>query len=99
MTKISVGLQLYTLREETKDDFLGTLRKVAAMGYKAVEFSGYGDIPAKEMKKVLDDLDLTASSSHTIGLKFDMGMEEVFTLLDKQMAYNLTIGSRYLISS
>ncbi|TXK77378.1 sugar phosphate isomerase/epimerase [Paenibacillus sp. N3.4] len=99
MTKIPVGLQLYTLREETKEDFLGTLHKVAAMGYKAVEFAGYGDVPAKEMKKVLDDLDLTASSSHTIGLKFDMDMKEIFALLDKQMEYNLTIGSHYLISS
>ena len=29
-----IGLQMYTLLEETKKDLLGTLEKVAEMGYK-----------------------------------------------------------------
>lgn len=36
---LKVGLQLYTLREELEQDFEGTLRKVAALGYTGVEFS------------------------------------------------------------
>lgn len=35
---LKIGLQLYTLREELEQDFEGTLRKVAALGYKGVEF-------------------------------------------------------------
>jgi hypothetical protein len=36
-------VQLYTLRAHTATDMLGTLRQVAAIGYRAVEFAGYGD--------------------------------------------------------
>ena len=64
LTSIPVGLQLYTLRDETSLDFIGTLKKVADLGFKVVEFAGFGDNPAKELRKVLDDLGLRASSSH-----------------------------------
>jgi sugar phosphate isomerase/epimerase len=35
-----IGLQLYSVRSETDKDFLGTLRKVAEIGYAGVEFAG-----------------------------------------------------------
>lgn len=35
-----IGLQLYTLRDACKDDFLGTIEQVARMGYAGVEFAG-----------------------------------------------------------
>ena len=38
-----VGLQLYTVRGTMKTDFEGTIAKVAATGYKEVEFAGYFD--------------------------------------------------------
>ena len=34
-----IALQLYTVREEAARDFLGTLRRVAELGYRAVEFA------------------------------------------------------------
>ena len=37
----TVGLQLYTVRTDLGKDFEGTLAKVAAIGYKEVEFAGY----------------------------------------------------------
>ena len=33
-----IGVQLYTVREAMKQDFEGTLAKVAAIGYREVEF-------------------------------------------------------------
>ncbi|GJM68777.1 hypothetical protein HMSSN036_09930 [Paenibacillus macerans] len=36
-----VGLQLYTVRDHLERDFEGTLRKVAELGYKGVEFAGF----------------------------------------------------------
>jgi sugar phosphate isomerase/epimerase len=59
-----IGLQLYTLRNEMKADFMGTLEKVAATGYKEVEFAGYFDRKPQEVKAVLDRLGLTAPSTH-----------------------------------
>jgi sugar phosphate isomerase/epimerase len=38
-----IGLQLYTVRQAMQDDFEGTLEKVAAIGYREVEFAGYFD--------------------------------------------------------
>src|SRR6266446_574254 len=38
-----IGLQLYTVREAMKTDFEGTIAKVAATGYKEVEFAGVFD--------------------------------------------------------
>lgn len=35
---LKIGLQLYTLRAELEQDFEGTLRKVAELGYAGVEF-------------------------------------------------------------
>src|SRR6185369_16196293 len=36
-----IGVQLYTVRNQIKQDFEGTIAKVAQIGYKEVEFAGY----------------------------------------------------------
>ena len=36
-----LGVQLYSVRDQMKADFDGTLAKVAAIGYQEVEFAGY----------------------------------------------------------
>ena len=56
-----IGLQLYTLRKEMGKDFTGTLEKVAAAGYKEVEFAGYFDRKPQEVKATLDKLGLTVA--------------------------------------
>jgi sugar phosphate isomerase/epimerase len=64
MKQIPVALQMYTLRNESANDFKGTLEKVAQLGYEGVELAGYGDLTVKEVKRVLDDHGLKAASSH-----------------------------------
>ncbi|MCL6457795.1 MAG: sugar phosphate isomerase/epimerase [Gorillibacterium sp.] len=90
MTKIPVGLQLYTLRDETAKDFPGTLKKVAELGFQVVEFAGYGGIPATEMKQLLDELGLKAISSH-------VGYDLLLGDLEGQIAYAKEIGIEYLV--
>jgi len=92
---IPVGLQLYTLRDETSHDFIGTLKKVADIGYKAVEFAGFGDIPAREMRKVLEELGLKACSSH-FGMPF-RNRDQLESMLAFHIEYNKEIGSDYVI--
>jgi len=66
-----IGLQLYTVRAAMKTDFEGTIAKVAATGYKEVEFSGvfdpkggyFGRSP-KEVRAILDKNSLAAPSCH-----------------------------------
>lgn len=87
---MELSLQLYTVREETARDFTGTLEKVAAIGYTGVEFAGYGNIPASEMKNTLDRLGLAAVGSH-------VGIARLKSNLEDEIAYNLEIGNKYII--
>ncbi len=49
-----LGLQLYTLRDLARQDFLGTIRHVAEIGYEGIEFAGYFGTPARVLKDTLD---------------------------------------------
>jgi sugar phosphate isomerase/epimerase len=59
-----VGVQLYTVRDLMKTDFAGTIAKVAAVGYKEVEFAGYFNHSPKDVRAILDKCGLTAPSCH-----------------------------------
>lgn len=87
---MEISLQLYTVREETAKDFIGTLEKVAGVGYTGVEFAGYGDITAKEMKANLDRLGLKAVGSH-------VPVDRLKNNLAEEIEYNLEIGNRYIV--
>ncbi len=63
-----LSVQLYTVREALAQDYVGTLRKIKAIGLEYVEGAGnYGAETAAEGKAILDDLGLKASGSH-VGL-------------------------------
>ena len=64
MKKFNVGIQLYGLRNSMKEDFEGTLREVAAMGYEYVEFAGYFGRSSEEIKEILDKYNLKCVSVH-----------------------------------
>ncbi len=58
------GIQLYTLRASMADDVAATLEAVAAIGYRDVEFAGYfGHSPA-DIRRLLGEFGLAASSAH-----------------------------------
>lgn len=40
-TTKTIGIQLYTIRDMVKNDFIGTLRLLSKIGYNAVEAAGY----------------------------------------------------------
>lgn len=60
------GVQLYTVRDSMAADVPGTLKAIAGIGYKQVEFAGYGDHSPAQIRKLLDDLGLTSPSSHVL---------------------------------
>ena len=64
MKKFNVGLQLYGVRNAMKEDFEGTLKAVSEMGYEYVEFAGYYDKSAEEIKEILDRYGLKCVSVH-----------------------------------
>ena len=62
-----IGLELYTVRRELAQDLPGTLKRVAEIGYKEVEFAGYANRTPTEIRDLLQVNGLTAPSTH-IGL-------------------------------
>lgn len=88
--KKPISVQMYTLREECEKDFIGTLERVAGLGFDGVEFAGYYDVDPADLKKELDRLGLRASGSH-FPLK---PLEENF---EANLKAQKTLGSRYLI--
>lgn len=89
-----VGVQLYTVRKEMLADNVGTLKKLAALGYKEIESAAsekgyyYGLRPA-EMKNTCKDLGMTLRSGH---VHFDDKWQQ--TIDDAKEA-----GQEYLIVS
>ncbi|MBN2665616.1 MAG: sugar phosphate isomerase/epimerase [Bacteroidales bacterium] len=66
-----IGVQLYSVRDDMSKDPLGSLKKVANMGYEYVEHANYVDrkfygYTPQEFRKVLDDLGLKMISGHTV---------------------------------
>src|SRR5437899_1902162 len=59
-----VGIQLYTVRDQMKADFEGTLAHIAEVGDKEVEFAGYFDHSAADVKAILTRHGLAAPSTH-----------------------------------
>ncbi|MBA2247271.1 MAG: sugar phosphate isomerase/epimerase [Chloroflexia bacterium] len=64
MKKDQIGIQLYTLREAAAADMDGTLAKVAEQGYTSVEFAGFNDHTAAQVKAMLNKHGLRAASAH-----------------------------------
>lgn len=90
MKKFGVGIQLYGVKNTMKEDFEGTLAAIKEMGYEYVEFAGYYDKSAEEIKEILDRLGLKCVSVHQ-GL--DFFNEEPKKAVD----YLKTFGVKYVV--
>lgn len=91
MSKVEYGLQMYSLRDITKNDLKDSLEKVADMGYKYVEFAGFFNHSAEEVRAWLDEYGLICSGTHT-------GAEPLADdAIDETIAYHKTIGCNNLI--
>lgn len=62
---IEYGLQMYSVRDITKENLKDALRQVAEMGYKYVEFAGFFGNSAEDVRAWLDEYGLKVCSTHT----------------------------------
>ncbi|MFO7534268.1 MAG: sugar phosphate isomerase/epimerase [Kiritimatiellia bacterium] len=93
MAKIPVGIQLYTVRQSLDLDFKGTLKQLAEMGYKGVEFAGnYGNMEPAELAAFLKELGLKCCGQHVSAN--DIGNPE-----HKVYAYAKALRCPYLTTS
>jgi len=66
MPPLAIACQLYTLRDLTQTDFVGTIGELAQIGYEAVELAGYGNLrSAGEVHKVLEGHGMRVAANHT----------------------------------
>ena len=93
--RVPVGLELYSVRNELKQDLMGTVRAVAKMGYEGVEFfAPYFDWTAsyaKEVRKLLDDLGIRCFSTHNNARSF--APEN----LSRAIELNQILGSKFIV--
>ncbi|HTW57187.1 MAG TPA: sugar phosphate isomerase/epimerase [Terriglobales bacterium] len=85
-----VGLQLYTVRDQMKADFDGTIAKVAAIGYKEVEFAGYFGRTPQQVRAAVDKNGLSAPSTH---VQYDELDEKFPSVIEASK----TIGLSYIV--
>jgi len=92
---VPIGIELYSVRNELGKDLLGTVRKVAGMGYQCVEFYSpyyqWTSEKAKEVRKLLDEVGVKCYSTHNGPESFKPeGMAKAVEL-------NQIIGSQYIV--
>jgi len=81
MPNIGLGVQLYTIRQMSANNFADSLKRVAEIGYKNVELAGYGNLKkAADVKKALDDAGLKCPSGH---YALDLLQKEVERIMEE----------------
>ena len=92
---IPIGLELYSVRNDLKNDLLGTVRGVAKMGYECVEFyAPYYDWTvdnAKQVREELDALGVRCYSTHNSSQSFTPDG------IGKAIELNQALGARYVV--
>ncbi len=85
-----IGAQLYTLRDfcKTAEDLDSTLERVSAIGYKILQVSGVGPIPAKEIREIADKYNLEIKLTHR-------GFPEFTKNLDALVEFHKTLGADF----
>ena len=88
----AIGLQLYTIREIFAKDPVGTLGKVAQIGYREVEFGGggYDGMDHAMLRRTMDKLGLTAPSVH-------IGYDALLKQFDQSVTMAKTLGATTVV--
>ena len=91
----AVGVELFSVRQDLAKDLFGTVRRVAKIGYEAVEFFSpyyqWETAYAKQVRQLLDDVGLKAPSTHNGA--------DVFApdALKKAIDLNVILGSNLIV--
>lgn len=77
-----LGAQLYTVREFTQnlDGIKRSLEKVAAIGYPAIQISGFGPVDPYDVACVVKDHNLTVAATHMAWDQFLNSLDEVIEI-------------------
>ncbi len=108
VVKKDIGIQLYSVRDDIKKDFDGTVKAVGKMGYTTIEAASYGDgkfydkSPA-DFKRAIEAAGMTVLSSHT-GKSLEstnpdsIKWNEVWAWWDQCIAAHKAAGMKYIVT-
>lgn len=87
---MDISLQLYSVKDAAALDYRATVERTAKLGYAGVELDGWGNLPADEMKALLDANGLYAVGSHTQVGFFKENFRRV-------LEWHKAVGARYIM--
>lgn len=87
-----IGLQLYSVREDLARDYGGTLKRVAAIGYREVEAAGFYNHSASDVKQMMSEAGLSCVSAH-------YSLADLLKSTDATIAYAKAVGLEYVVCS
>jgi len=89
---LPLGLQLYSVREMLQKDYPGTLKQIAALGYKEVEAAGFYGHSPEDVKAAMHAAGLSLVSAH-------YSFNDLKESFDDTVAFCKALGLQYLICS
>ena len=102
--KKRIGIQLYSLRDDMAKDPEGTMRKVAEIGYSAIETYGYnnglffGKKP-KEFAEFTNSLGMKMTSSHTNFGVYGNNSQQAWDSVKRNMEDTREAGSKWIVQA
>ncbi len=87
---LPLGLQLYSVRQTLPKDYAGTLKKVAALGYREVEAAGFFGHSAAEAKAAIAGAGLRCVSAHYSSDVLSKSFDDI-------LAFHKVLGAEYII--
>lgn len=95
MAPLNIAAQLYTVRDfcKTTEDFAASMKKIAAIGYQAVQVSGIGPIADEDVKRICDDHGLKIVITH---VSYDRLWNQTSAVIEQHQLWgcqNAAIGS------
>ncbi len=98
-----IGVQLWSVREDMKEDPQGTIKAIGDMGYKFIEAAGYGDgmfynMEPVEFKQLVEDNGMKFLASHTgQDLPDEENWEETMAWWDEAIEAHVAAGVEYIV--
>ena len=100
-------IQLYSVRDDIKSDFKGTITKVAEAGYKGVEAADYNNgkfygLTPEEFKSEIEAVGMEVLSSHTgrplEGISENTNWDEVWAWWDAAIDAHKRAGMKFIVT-
>lgn len=87
---LPLGLQLYSVRDILPKDYEGTLRQLAALGYREVEAAGFFGRSPGQVKQAMDRAGLHCVSAH-------YPLKDLLPKVDETIRFGKDLGLEYIV--